>query len=298
MDEHDAPGTSGEGAGDWGDSRRRPTLEDIVASGFSTPWDAPLVPPFPFTFRNAEVLTLAYRTESAAIEALLPPPLEPTGDAVMIHVYRMRDVEWIGAYGECNVMVGARLPETGEEGAYSPYLFLDTDVGVAHGREVHGQPKKWAEPKLEARDDLFVGTVTRNGIDVITGTLPYKQRRDTLASVSSLMDFSTNINLKAVDHIDGRPAIRQLTSRRLGDLTVHECWGGPCTVELRPNAQAPVHKLPVKETLDGLYWRADFTLVPGRVIYDYLEQPAKGAKQSSDSSVSIDAGGGARTPEE
>jgi acetoacetate decarboxylase len=22
--------------------------------------------------------------------------------------------------------------------------------------------------------------------------------------------------------------------------------------------------------LDGLYWRADFTLVPGRIIHDYL----------------------------
>ena len=284
--------------GDLGDSRRWPTLEDIVAGGFSTPWDAPLVPPFPFTFRNAEVLTLAYRTVPAAIEALLPPPLEPTGDAVMIHVYRMRDVEWIGAYGECNVMVGAQLSETGERGAYSPYLFLDTEVGVAHGREVHGQPKKWAEPKLEARGDLFVGTITRNGIDVITGTLPYKQRRDTLDSASSLMDFSTNINLKAVDHIDGRPAIRQLTSRRLGDLTVHECWGGPCTVELRPNAQAPVYKLPVKEMLGGLYWRADFTLVPGRVLYDYLEPPAKGAKQSNYDSASMASGSGARTPEE
>jgi acetoacetate decarboxylase len=60
--------------GNLGDLRGRPTLEDIVASGFSTPWDAPLVPPFPFTFRNAEVLTLAYRTESAAIETLHPRP--------------------------------------------------------------------------------------------------------------------------------------------------------------------------------------------------------------------------------
>jgi hypothetical protein len=32
--------------------------------------------------------------------------------------------------------------------------------------------------------------------------------------------------------------------------------------------------------LGGLYWRADFTLVPGRVLYDYLEPPAKGPKRS------------------
>ncbi len=249
----------------------RPRREDIVAGGFSTPWDAPLVPPFPFTFRDAEVLTLAYRTDPAAVEAILPPPLESTGNVVLIHIYSMRDVDWIGAYGECNVMVGARLPGGGEEGAYSPYLFLNTDVGLAHGREVHGQPKKWADPKLEVRDDLFVGTVTRNGIDVITGTLPYKQRRDTLDALSSLMDFSTNVNLKAVDHIDGRPAIRQLTSRQLSEVKVHECWGGQGTVELRPNGQAPVHKLPVKEMLQGFWWHADFTLVPGRVIHDYLE---------------------------
>ena len=32
-----------------------------------------------------------------------------------------------------------------------------------------------------------------------------------------------------------------------------------------------VHRLPVVEMLDGFYWRADFTLVAGQVIYDYLE---------------------------
>jgi acetoacetate decarboxylase len=250
---------------------RRLTRDDITAGGFSTPWDAPLVPPFPFTFRDAEVLTLAYRTERAAIEQLLPPPLETTSDVVLVHIYHMRDVEWLGEYGECNVMVGARVPQTGEEGAYSPYLFLDSDVGVAHGREVHGQPKKWAEPRLQVHGDAWVGTVARNGIDVITGTLPYKHQKDELRSLSNLMDFATNINLKAIDHIDGRPAIRQLTSRRLGDVTVHECWSGPCTVELRPNAQAPVYRLPVREMLVGFYWRADFTLVPGKIIYDYLQ---------------------------
>ncbi|MBV9705142.1 MAG: acetoacetate decarboxylase family protein, partial [Methylobacteriaceae bacterium] len=84
-----------------------------------------------------------------------------------------------------------------------------------------------------------------------------------------------NINLKAVDHIDGRPAIRQLTSRRLSDVVVHECWSGACSVELRPNVQAPVFRLPARDMLDGFYWRADFTLVAGSIIHDYLasEEP-------------------------
>ena len=253
---------------------KRLTEQQILDGGFSTPWDAPLVPPFPFAFRDARVLTLVYRTDPEAIHTLLPPPLEPTGDSVMMHLYQMNDVDWIGPYGECNVMVGARLPG-GEEGAYSPYFFLSTDTGVAHGREVHGQPKKSGETKVEARGDLLVGTVARNGIDIITGTLPYKQKKASLDSLNRHMDFALNLNLKAINHIDGTPAIRQLTSRRLADMHVHECWSGPCTVELRPNAQAPVFRLPVLEMLEGLYWRADFTLVAGTVVHDYLDaQPA------------------------
>ena len=251
----------------WG--LRRPNEADIRKGGFSTPWDAPMIPPFPFRFRDAEILTLYWRTDPEAIAFLLPPPLEPEGDIACVHIYKMNDPEWIGPYCEANVMVGARLGK--QAGAYSPYLVLGSDIGVAHGREIHGQPKKLGRPALEFRGDLIVGSVERNGIEVITGTLPYKQRAVSKSAIAPYFDFATNLNLKAVDHIDGRPAIRQLTSRKLADLTVHEAWTGPCTVELHPNAQLPVFRLPVIEPLEGFFWRADFTLVAGEIIHDYLE---------------------------
>jgi acetoacetate decarboxylase len=239
-------------------------------SAWSMPWDAPLVPPFPFTFHDVEVMTLVYRTDESAVAAVLPSPLVPISDRVLVHIYAMHDVQWLGRYGECNVMVGAALPG-GDRGGYSPHLFLNSDVGLAHGREVHGQPKKWAEPKLEVRQDLLVGTVNRNGIDIITGTMGYKQRAGDLAELkAATYDFSVNINYKVVPHIDGRPAVRQLTSRTLADVRVDQCWTGACTTELRPNAQAPVHRLPVRDMLDGYHWRGAFTLVAGRVIHDYL----------------------------
>ena len=245
------------------------TEEDIRRGGFSTPWDAPMVPPFPFRFRNAEILTLYWRTDPVAMAFLLPPPLRATGDVVCVHIYKMNDTDWLGPYTEANVMFGAALGD--RMGAYSPYLVLSSDIGLAHGREVHGQPKKLGNPMLEARGDLFVGTVERNGIAVITGTLPYKQHAVTADALKPHFDFATNINLKAVDHIDGRPAIRQLTSRKLAEVVVHEAWEGPCTVDLRGNAQLPVSRLPVLEPLRGFYWRADFTLVAGEIIHDYLE---------------------------
>ena len=233
---------------------------------------APLVPPFPIRFRDVLILTAFYRTDPDAIARLLPAPLEPIADTVAIHIYRMGDVDHLGALNECNVMVGAKLPrEDGPiTGGFTTAHFITSDAGLAHGREVHGQPKKLARITLDARDDLLVGTVERNGIELITATLPYKQRRADPAELTARLDFTLNLNLKRINHIDGRPAICEITSRRLTDVEIHECWTGPCTVELRPNAQAPVWRLPVLEPVEGFMWRTEFTLVGGERLHDYL----------------------------
>jgi len=237
---------------------------------WSTPTDAPLSPSFPYSYRSVEVLTLVYRTDPEAIRRLLPAPLQPVGDRVLIHIYNMPDTDFLGPYNECNVMVGAELPGKAC-GGFSPYFLINSDGGLALGREIHGQPKKLGEPRIEYRSDLIVATAERNGITCVTGTMAYKQQRGNLEDLKrETFDFALNINFKVIQHIDGRPAIRQITGRRLTDVKIHECWRGPCTVELRPNAQFPVHRLPVLEECDGYYWKADFTLVPGEILQDLL----------------------------
>ncbi len=245
------------------------------SSVWSTPRDAPTYPRYPIHFRDSELLSIQYRTDADAIRALLPAPLEPLGDVVLFHIARWGDVPGLGAdLHECNIMVGCTLPGeegvTGVRGAYSPWFFLDNDRAIAQGREVQGQPKRAATISLETRGDLHVGTVTMNGIDIITATLPYKPRESSLDALIENVDMRTNINLKAIPHIDGGMAVLQLVARELANVTVDECWQGPSTVELRPNAGAPVHRLPVREFLDGFYWRASFSLVGGTVLHDYL----------------------------
>lgn len=220
---------------------------------WSTPLAAPLEPPFPFTFRNVEVLTLVYRTTPEAVRRLIPAPLVPISDSVLIHIYNMNDVDYLGRYGECNVMLGAQLPGK-ISGGFSPFLFLNSDGGLAQGRSIHGQPKKWGNPRVEFRGDLIVGILERNGIDVVTGTMGYKHHRGDLADLKrDTFDFSVNLNFKLIQHIDGHNAIRQITSRALTDVKVHECWRGPCSVELRPHVLAPLHELPVVNTADAYF---------------------------------------------
>jgi len=244
--------------------------ENDANSIFETPCDNPLYPRFPMEMRDVEILTVFYRTDLDAARRLVPAPLELKSDIVIVHIYHMHDADMFGDYYESAVQLPVELTGAGVSGAYSPYLYLSSVGAVAVGREIYGQPKKGGEPCLEARGDLFVGTVSRNGIDVITATLPYKTRRAELSEMLEFGDFRTNINLKIINGVDGKIAIRQLTARRFEDVRVRECWSGPATIELRPNAQAPVYKLPARETLAGFYWRADFVLPWGKVLHDYL----------------------------
>jgi acetoacetate decarboxylase len=177
----------------------------------------------------------------------------------------MHDADWFGQYGESAVQLPVRHVASGTVGAYSPLLFVESDGAVAAGREIYGQPKKGGTIELGPHGDLLVGRVRRNGIDVVTATMPYKQRAATPGGLEAL-GFGTNINLKTIPAVGGGDAVRQLTAREFADVTIHEVWQGPGTVELRPNAQAPVHLLPVLEVEAAFHWRVDFTLVYGRVL--------------------------------
>jgi acetoacetate decarboxylase len=227
------------------------------------------VPTFPLRMRNTEILTVSYRTTAEAVAAFLPPQLESLAPRVIVHLYRMHDADWFGRYGESAIQLPVRHTASGTTGAHSPLLFVESDGAVAAGREIYGQPKKGGTIELGPDGDLLVGRVRRNGIDVVTATMPYKQQPGTPADLEAL-GFGTNINLKTIPDVEGGDAIRQLTAREFSDVTIHEVWQGPGTVELRPNAQAPVHLLPVLEVEAAFHWRVDFTLVYGRVLEDLL----------------------------
>jgi acetoacetate decarboxylase len=238
-----------------------------------TPIDSPLSGLPPARFSDGEVLTFQYVTDPSAIRALLPLPLEPINDVVQVQVSRWGDIPGAGRdIHECNVMIGARYAGADEtvEGSYSPYFWVESDRSMAGGREFHGQPKRIAEISLENVGDLLIGRVRHAGIDIFTGTLQYKAAPSTAERLRGRIDPVTNINLKIINHIDSRPAIKQLTSRELTDLSIPECYEGPCTVEIRPAATAPLYRLPARGFLEGFYWRTEFSLVGGRILHDYL----------------------------
>jgi acetoacetate decarboxylase len=234
----------------------------------STPFGAPFVPPLPIRLRRTEILTVVYRTSREAAESLVPQPLRLASDLCVLHVYHMHDAEWFGVYCESAWQIPVLLPDD-TAAVYSPFLVLESDGAVAAGREAYGQPKKAGHVRLAPSGDLLVGVVERNGIEVATATMCWKQRTASGSELAGLVPGADlNVNLRLRQEEEGVVS-RELVTRRFADVIEHESWVGPATLELRPNAQLPVYLLGVREVVLGLHRTIDLTLTPGRVIHRY-----------------------------
>jgi acetoacetate decarboxylase len=180
----------------------------------------------------------------------------------------MHDAEWFGVYCESAFQLPVVLPD-GSAAVYSPFLVLESDAAVAAGRELYGQPKKAGQVSLASDGDLLVGRVARNGIEIATATTVWKQRRAAGDELARLVPgAAVNVNLRVLPD-DGTDVRRELVSRTFADVEQHEAWIGPATLELRPNAQVPVHLLAVREVVLGLHRVLDLSLPPGRVVHRY-----------------------------
>jgi acetoacetate decarboxylase len=242
---------------------------------WSTPKLAPLYPEFPIQYRNVQILTSVYETTPEAIALHIGPPLTSLNNYVMIHNYFMPEVEGMGVVEETNVMVGVSVKDQkGQEfiGGFSTNLLISSDIGLAQGREIHGQPKKLGNTKISVDKGQIEAKVYRNTELVSHVTASYKTEESSIDSLKSYFPFAQNINHKVIRNIDGTQGINQITARTLANVEIKGMWSGDVTVKLHPNKEAPFHLLPVVESIKSFYWEADFALVPGVIVRDFLKE--------------------------
>ena len=92
----------------------------------------------------------------------------------MLHVYWMHDAEWFGVYGESAFQIPVRLPDGCTIGLLAvPRARIGRRRGCRW--ELYGPPKKPGKVELAPNGDLLVGRVSRNGIDIATATMCFKQ---------------------------------------------------------------------------------------------------------------------------
>ena len=138
----------------------------------------------------------------------------------------MHDAEWFGVYCESAFQLPVVLPD-GSPAVYSPFLVLESDGAVAAGRELYGQPKKHGQVSLAPDGDLLVGRVARNGIEIATATMGWKQRPAAGGELERLVPgAAVNVNLRVLPE-DGSQMRRELVARDVRGRRGARGVGGP-----------------------------------------------------------------------
>ena len=240
---------------------------DVRARAFAMPLTSPAYPVGPYRFVNREFLIITYRTDPQKLRELVPEPLQIEQPLVKFEFIRMPDSTGFGDYTES----GQVIPVTfkGRKGGYSHCMFLDDHPPIAGGRELWGFPKKLARPKIEVESDVLVGSLHYGSVLCVSATMGYKHRyADHEAVLKSL--HAPNFILKIIPHVDGSARICELVRFQLEDITLKEAWTGPAALGLFPHALCDVARLPVREVVSALHFKADLTLGLGSVAFDYL----------------------------
>jgi acetoacetate decarboxylase len=243
--------------------------EDILKLP-SMPAAGPSYPAGPYRFIDREYMVITYETDPELMRCQLPEPLEmPENPFVHYEWIKMPDSSGFGSYTESGLVIPCRYQ--GEDMNFVSQMYLDDDPPIAAGREIWGFPKKYAHPKLEIVKDTLTGTLEYANQLVAMGTMGYKAESMAGNGVATTNTLSkTQINLKIIPGIDGKPEICQLVALNLTDITVKGSWRGPGRLHLVPHVNAPVADLPVRRVVESHHFIADLTLPYGRVLHNYL----------------------------
>ena len=232
------------------------------------PLTNPAYPPGPYKFMDREYMIVSYRTDPAALAAVLPEPLVPLEPIVKYEFIKMPNSTGFGDYTESGQVIPVSYK--GEEGVFVHSMYLDDESPIAGGREIWGFPKKFANPRVVHEGDVIVGQLHYGSVLCATMTMGFKHRAIDPATIAASLK-KPNYLIKIIPHVDATTRICELVRYHLQDITIKEAWTSPADLQLFNHVVADVAKLPVLEVLSAVHFVADLTLGLGEVVHDYMK---------------------------
>jgi acetoacetate decarboxylase len=221
----------------------------------------------PFRYRDCPILVVAFQTMANVLSRLVPEPLEPNPDDLMVLVIGRQQMDRLGPYHEAILGVPCTLGE--QTGNYVVVVYLDQTRPIVAGREIYGWPKKDADFVLHADATRASARAVRNGVEIIRADVEIARE----AAPGDLALDPTWFNLKLIPSVtDGAPPdVMQLTATTLANVSVREAGAGPARLGLADSIVDPLASLmPVRDVVGGVFLRLSFDLLDGVVVHDYL----------------------------
>jgi acetoacetate decarboxylase len=259
----------------------------MTLQGWSLPLSpdgtASLVPPPPWHF-SGDALGIDYRTDPAALAAVLPAGMEPSagGDATFVFI------EWSsasehdprtmadparGQYREAYVVVPVTLD--GQRAARVPYIWVDNDLSFARGH-IQGFPKKLGQiaisravtagrggPRVEP-GATFAGHVSSLGRRLAHGTVTLTE-----PAPDGFVPKSMRLPIWHTRHVPdlagGPPLVHDLARNTLTGFACEGAWHGAATLSFHESEHELLHRLAPREVLGGYRCAIAFTITGAEV---------------------------------
>lgn len=243
-------------------------ISKIKEKAFAMPLTNPAYPRGPYRFYDREYIIVTYKTDRAALQAVVPKPLEIDEPIVKFEFIRMPDSTGFGDYTESGQVIPVKYK--GEKGSYIHAMYLDCSAPIVGGRELWGFPKKRAIPKITHEASVVVGTLYDGSCLCARATLGYKHKIIDEEEVKKSLG-EPNFLLKIIPHVDGTPRICELVRYKMSDIVMKGAWSSPACLDLHWHVNIDVCSLPVVDIVSAVHFKADLTLDLGEVVFDYLK---------------------------
>jgi len=259
--------------------------------GYSIPLSpegrAALYAPPPKWF-GGRTLSVVFRADKEALNALVPPPLEPLPEPYgVVRVTELlndqgtdgnllEDEPELAQYTEAVVCIPASYK--GVVGNYDPFLWVNNHACAAAAREVYGLPKKMAEISLSrffpsdpiGPDKKLTGTLSALSRRLLSASVRIRRT----ASVAEMPKVETFFTLRYLPDPEHDAAERyQLLQFRHRDYKVTQLWTGDASLSFGDSPNEELLPLLPTEILGGFYMESDWILPAPRILYDQLREP-------------------------
>lgn len=179
------------------------------------------------------------------------------------------DGEGFGAYSAAAQVIPCTFE--GTPCNFISQMYVNNTSPLAGGREIWGYPMKHGIAKLLTASDTLTGSLEYAGVTTAIGTMTYKHKAVTeVEDRERRLLGRTQVTLKIIPGVDGRPEIAQLIGIKFSEVEVLGAWVGDARLELHPSVNCTVSDLPVKRVVSGLHMVTNMTLPYGELLHDYL----------------------------
>jgi acetoacetate decarboxylase len=192
-------------------------------------------------------LTVLFETTPEAVRALLPPPLEPTPEALgTASVGEIANSNCVGPFTAAALYLRARYEDI--VGNYCIAMAASTPEAVTFGREFYGEPGKPARLVFDRQGEFVWGSAERHDIRYLSlrGRLVERSPAGRQATSSFHFKFMPRGDTSG---FDGRPLLVHVTA----DAKIDKAERGRGEIIFRDSPHDPLDDIPVTQVIEALY---------------------------------------------